>query len=195
MRRSLTWLVALPLLLAGSQAAHVLAYQLVYPGVHVRTHALLVSGHGYLDRLPLVLGIACGIALVALAVAAIDAARGRPARALPPWAFALLAPVAFVLQEVLELSFHSGTLAWQAATAPTFLPGLLLQLPFALLAWLAARMLLRAAVTAGRKLAAQPPAPRPLLPPATLPAVVAGPHARVPAHRLATRGPPLPVAV
>ena len=32
MRRALTWLVALPLLLAGSQAAHLLAYRLAERG-------------------------------------------------------------------------------------------------------------------------------------------------------------------
>jgi hypothetical protein len=195
MRRRLTWLVALPLLVAGSQAAHALAYRLVYPGVRVRSQALLVSGHGYLDRLPLVLGVGCAVAFVALAVAALDAARGRPARGLPPWAFALLAPVAFALQELLELSFHTGTVAWQAAIAPTFLPGLLLQLPFALLAWLAARLLLRAATNAGRALALRPPS-HPLVPHvASAPTSIVGPRTRVLAERLAKRGPPLLVAV
>ncbi|HJX47473.1 MAG TPA: hypothetical protein VJ375_06490, partial [Gaiellaceae bacterium] len=78
MRRGLTWLVAVPLLVAGSQAAHALTYRLVYPGTSIRVHALLVSGHGYLDRLPLVLGVTLAIALVALLVAALDASRGRP---------------------------------------------------------------------------------------------------------------------
>jgi hypothetical protein len=59
---------------------------------------------------------------------------------------------------VLELSLHTGTLGWHAAAEPTFLPGLALQLPFALLAFLAARLLLRAAVRLGRLLA---DAPRP----------------------------------
>ena len=68
MRRGLTWLVAVPLLVAGSQAAHALTYRLVYPGTSIRVHALLVTGHGYLDRLPLVLGAALAIALVALLV-------------------------------------------------------------------------------------------------------------------------------
>jgi hypothetical protein len=194
-KRGLTWLVAVPLLLASTQAAHLIAYRIAYPATPLRAHALLATGHGYLDRLPLVFGAAGAIALVALLVAAVDASRGKAARALPPWAFALLAPIAFTLQEYLERSLHSGTFAWHTAAAPTFLPGLIAQVPLALLAWLAARQLLRVAAHAGRSLLTQPPrlAPEPVavlvpLPPAT-------PRTRVLARRLAERGPPLLVAV
>jgi hypothetical protein len=194
-KRGLTWLVAVPLLLASTQAAHLIAYRIAYPETPVRAHALLATGHGYLDRLPLVFGAAGAIALVALLVAAVDASRGKAARALPPWAFALLAPIAFTIQEYLERSLHSGTFAWHTAAAPTFLPGLIAQVPLAVLAWLAARQLLRVAAAAGRSLLSQPPrlAPEPLavlvpLPPAT-------PRTRVLARRLAERGPPLLVAV
>ncbi|HZL54591.1 MAG TPA: hypothetical protein VFC22_03085, partial [Solirubrobacteraceae bacterium] len=192
MRRGLTWLVAVPLLVAGSQAAHALTYRLIYPGTPVRVHALALTGHGYLDRLPLALGVALAIALVALLVAVLDASRGRQVRALPAWAFAVLAPLAFALQEILELSLHAGTMAWHAIAAPTFLPGLALQLPFSFLAWFAARLLLRAAGRAGRALTARPPVARPLslVTPARAGATL--PRARVLAYRLAKRGPPLP---
>ena len=195
MRRSVTWLVALPLLLAGSQAAHLFAYRVVYPGARIRSRILLDTGHGYLDRLPLVLGIAGAVALVSLLVATLDTARGRPARTLPPWAFGLLAPIAFVAQEFLERSLHSGTFAWHAAAAPTFLPGLLVQVPFALLAWLAARTLLRAAVRVGRALATQRPLRRTALTPSPAPPGIASPRRRQLAYRLAERGPPLSFAV
>jgi hypothetical protein len=195
MRRRVTWLVAVPLLLASSQAAHFFAYRTVYPGTPLRAQVLLATGHGYLDRLPLVFGAAGAIAFVALLVAAVDASRGRGPRALPPWAFGLLAPAAFVIQEYLERSLHSGTFVWHAAAAPTFLPGLLAQVPLALLAWLAARLLLRVAAHAGRSLASRPPrfAPEPLV--VLAPATPAAPRTRVLARRLAERGPPLPVAV
>ncbi len=157
MRRGLAWLFALPLMLAGSQAAHVLAYRWVYPSTDVRLHALFVTGHGYLDRLPFVLAAGGAVALVALLFAAADAAHGRHVERLPASAFALLPPVAFVIQEVLERSVHSGTFVWQAVEAPTFLPGLLFQIPFALTAYLIARLLLGAAERAGRALAAAPP--------------------------------------
>src|SRR5947209_14231361 len=106
MRRGLAWLVTVPLLLASSQVAHFAAYRVVYPGASLRAHVLLSSGHGYLDRLPLALGVGGAIALVALLVTAFDAARGRATRALPPWAFGLFAPIAFAIQEYLERSLH-----------------------------------------------------------------------------------------
>ena len=68
MRRSLAWLVAVPLMLAGSEAAHALAYRLAYPELHVRVHVLLVTGHGYLRWLPLVLGIAGAVVALSLLV-------------------------------------------------------------------------------------------------------------------------------
>jgi hypothetical protein len=155
MRRRLTWLVALPVMLAGSQAAHGLAYRIAFPDEALRVHVLTVTGHGYLAELPLALAIAGAAGVVGLAFAAWDAAHGRRVRELSPLAFALLPPLAFTLQEVLELSLHTGHIGWRALAAPTFLPGLALQLPFAVLAYLVARFLLRAAVELGRAFAQQ----------------------------------------
>ncbi len=129
MRRGLAWALTLPLVLLGTEAAHALAYDVVYPQAHARI--LLQTGHGYLDWLPLALALAGAVALAALCVAAADAARGLPARDLPAWAFALLPPATFVIQELLELSLHTGRFGWHALLAPTFLPGLALQLPLA----------------------------------------------------------------
>lgn len=152
MRRSVVWLAAAPLMLGGSQVAHAVAYRIAYPQAHVRVAAMLATGHAYFSRLPLVLAAAGACLLVSLVVTALDAARGRAARALPAWAFALLPPLAFALQETLELSLHTGTFAWRAVLAPTFVPGLLLQLPVAFLTYLVARFLLRAAERIGRAL-------------------------------------------
>jgi hypothetical protein len=192
MRRRLAWLVATPLMLGGSQAAHALAYRWVYPEAHVRFLALASTGHGYLVQLPIALGIAGAVTLVSLLVAALDAARGRRARALPAWAFAVLPPLAFVVQEVLELSLHMGTLGWRAVLEPTFLPGLALQLPFALAAYVAARLLLRAAERLGRLFATKrtPAFVELVFAPAAGP-----PCARVSTLRLSSRGPPLVAAV
>jgi hypothetical protein len=85
MRRGLTWLVAAPLLVAGSQAAHSLTYRLVYPGAPARLSALEVAGHGYLDRLPLVLGVALAVALVALPYDAGARPYGLPGASLVSW--------------------------------------------------------------------------------------------------------------
>ncbi len=190
MRRGLAWIFALPLMLAGSQAAHVLAYRWVYPSTDVRVHALFITGHGYLDRLPFVLAAGAAVALVALVFAAADAARGRHVARLPAGAFALLPPVAFVVQEVLERSIHTGTFFWQAVEAPTFVPGLLLQVPFALVAYVGARLLLGAAETAGRALAANPPRPVFVIAPERPPEPVVSRRRSLLGDRLAQRGPP-----
>jgi hypothetical protein len=196
MRRGVAWLSALPLILAGSQAAHVIAYRLVYPSSHVRLHELVATGHGYMEQLPLVLGIAGAIAVVSLLVGVADAARGRRLRALPAWAFALLPMASFTLQEVLERSLHAEAFVWRAVESPTFLTGLLLQLPFALLAYVIARLLLHVAEEAGRRLGSVLPPAR--LEPASLPVPVVVSRtvrANALALRLAKRGPPRPLRV
>jgi hypothetical protein len=154
MKRRLNWLVAVPLMLAGTQVAHGLAYALVYRQADA---GLLQAGHGYLSWLPLAFGAGGALALVGLAGTVVDAARGRQTRELPAAAFALLPPTAFALQELLELSLRTGTFGWRAFLAPTFLPGLALQLPFALVAFVLARVLLRAATRVGLALARRVP--------------------------------------
>jgi hypothetical protein len=180
-------------MLAGSQVGHVLAYRWTYPQAHVRVHELLATGHSYMDYAPFVLGFAGAVLLVSLLVAVVDSARGRAVRALPPWAFALLPPLAFTLQEHAERWLHGGVFSWFTALGPTFLPGLLLQLPFGFAAYLVARFLLRAAERLGRALAPSPP-PRARLAPSVSAArpEPALPRRGVLASHQAKRGPPLP---
>jgi hypothetical protein len=154
MKRSLLWLVAVPLVVSGSQVAHVLAYRMAYRDVPVRVRVLLLSGHGYMELMPLAIGVAAAVAVLSLAVAVADVAQGRAIRALPAWAFAVLPMLGFALQEHLERLLHTGSFPTNEILAPTFLPGLLLQLPFGLLAYLAARLLLRGAASLGRAVAA-----------------------------------------
>lgn len=193
MRRVLAWLLAIPLMVAGSQVAHVVAYRLVYPDAHVRLQALVASGHSYFDYAPAALGLAAAAILVSLAFAVADSSRGRAPRSLPPWAFAVVPPLAFVLQEHLERWLHGGVFPWYTVLDPTFLLGLLLQLPFALLAYLAARLLLRAAERVGCALAPRRERRRfaVSLSSLLLPAAPVLPRLSVLARCDAQRGPPL----
>jgi hypothetical protein len=152
-RRVLAWLVAVPPMLVGMEAAHAVAYRLVFPESTLRGSVLAATGHAYAAWLPLLLGIVGAVAVVGAGAAAVDVARGRDVRQLDAGAFALLPPLAFALQELLELSLHTGSVAWHAFAEPTFLPGLALQLPFALVAYLIARLVLRVAVKLGGLLA------------------------------------------
>jgi hypothetical protein len=140
-------------MLAGSQAAHAFAYRFAAPDGHERAHLLEESGHGYFAYAPLVAAIAVALCLVAFTLRVLAARRGRPGGALSLSAFALLPPLAFVFQEHAERLLHTGQIPVRAALEPTFRIGLLLQLPFALGAYLLARWLLGAADDLGSALA------------------------------------------
>src|SRR5205823_1593512 len=60
-----------------------------------------------------------------------------------PWFFFVLPPLAFALQELAERLLHAESFPFYAAFEPRFLLGLLLQIPFGLLALLVARAFLR----------------------------------------------------
>ncbi len=192
MRRSLAWLVAVPLMLAGTQVAHVLAYRIVYPQAGIRLHALLETGHAYMSLLPLALGFAGAVVGLSLVATVADAARGIGVRSLPPWAFALLPVAGFAFQEYIERWLAWGFIPWYAAARPTFVVGIALQLPFGALAYLAARFLLRAAKRLGHRMRVSPPRPRLL--PCHVPVPAVQPLPPLPSllsRRLGRRGPPL----
>ncbi|MGI9186093.1 MAG: hypothetical protein ACR2J9_00995 [Gaiellales bacterium] len=140
-RRRSAWLVSLPLVVVGSLLAHQLAY-LVVAGTHA--DALLAeTGHGYLDQLPTGALLALICLVLGLALAGIDRARERTGQAIPPWLVALVPMIGFALQEHVERYAHTGQVPWGAALDATFLVGLALQLPFAALVFVIARLLLR----------------------------------------------------
>jgi hypothetical protein len=121
----LAWFLVTPLAAAGVLAAHALAYRL--------TGAEAGALHAYLDHAPQVLAVLASLGLVGLAV---QERGGRP----PVYAFAFLAPIGFACQEHFERLVHTGDLPW-LVTTPTFLVGLLLQVPVALLCmWVARRV-------------------------------------------------------
>ena len=144
MRRRSAWLVSLPLVVLGSLLAHELAY-VVVAGEHV--DALLAeTGHGYFNQLPAaaLLGLSCVI--LGLGLAALDQVRGVRGKSIPAWLIDLVPLAGFTLQEHAERFAHSGDVPWAAALEATFIAGLALQLPFAALAFVAARALLRTVV-------------------------------------------------
>ena len=165
-RRAAAWLLSLPLMIAGTQVAHVLAYRWVYPNAHIRLIELLATGHGYMvgtrGYLPLVLGIVGAVDLVAAGWVFAGSLRRSMQRPVPAWAFALMPLLCFTLQEFLERWLAGAPFPWWMVLQPTFRIGLALQLPFAVLAFLAARLLLRAADSAARNVARRRAAPRPV---------------------------------
>jgi hypothetical protein len=149
-----TLLLLVPLLAGGWLAAHELAYRLVAPGTHERHELLARSGHGYLHWVQLATALCVALVFVGIALAARQAGTGCGGTRSPAHRLALLPPLGFFLQEHLERLVHSGGFPVNTVLEPTFLVGLLLQLPLALLAYFLARLLLDAAESLGLALSA-----------------------------------------
>jgi len=144
-RRLLAWIVSVPLVAAGVECGHWLAYRVVYPDPYSRGQTLAASGHHYLSDAPLFFAVLGAVALCAFGLRVFRrGAPGSGAVRVSLLPFLLVSPLAFALQECTERLFVGGW-PFAAVLAPTFMPGLLFQVPFALLAFAAARWLLRAA--------------------------------------------------
>jgi hypothetical protein len=136
--------LSLPLAAVGCLAGHAAGYALV--GMS-RQDAHI---HGYLGYAPQFLAVSAAFVTVALALRVSGRFKGRPAA----WPFALLPPLAFVAQELIERV--AAGLPGHAVFEPAVYAGLAVQLPIAFLAYRAARALLRVADGAGRALRLAP---------------------------------------
>lgn len=172
-RHGLAWLTVVPLAAIGALGAHESAYRLLDAGGE--------GVHGYLAHMPQLL---VGLSVLAALGARLTARRGRAPAA---WPFAAVALGGFAIQEHVERLVHTGELTL-LATWPVFLLGLVLQLPFALAAYLVARALLHVA----QALTEPHAAPRLAAPPVLFPAAVAAVLPAGPLHLLGRplRGPP-----
>ena len=159
MRRSGPWLISIPLMIAGSQVAHALAYRLAYPQAQVRWRVLESTGHGYLAFLPLAAGIVGAVLLAGCLVIVADAARRREPGPMPAWAFALLPILGFTVQEFTERWLAGSDFPWWMVLQPTFRIGLVLQLPIGLVVFALVALLVRIARRIGAALIGRTPAP------------------------------------
>jgi len=194
-RRLGVWCLTLPLALVGTEVAHALAYHLAYPEAAVRFRVLAQTGHGYFDLLPLALGLVGATLLLGFLADVATTARGRSTRSLPIWAFMLVPPLAYTIQELSERWLYGSNAPWLVVLQPTFRYGILLQLPFALLAFLVAWLLLRASVSLGRAIRLRAAVRSRRLPDRARPSFTGLRIPRPSLHALghATRGPPVAV--
>jgi hypothetical protein len=145
MKGALALLLTAPLALVSSQLAHDAAYLGAEPDAEKRSHLLERTGHAYLAELakPTAL-VAVALCLTGLALYSVYVRRGgrhpRPG-ALP---FALVPVAAFMLQEHIERVIELGRFPHTLLLERPVLLGLALQLPFALVAYGLAWLLLRA---------------------------------------------------
>jgi hypothetical protein len=172
-----------PLLVVGVLSGHALGYRWTVADAHEQTHVLEASGHGYLAYAPLVVALGLSVVVVAFLARVRAILRGGTDGELPPWVFALLAPLAFLAQEYVERLVHSSEVAWATVLEPPVVAGLLLQLPVALVVLAVARALARLADAVGRALGAEPREPLAEL---LLPCPVSA--AALPVPRIAGRG-------
>ena len=122
----------------GSLAAHTLGY---LPHVaEGREH--LEAGPGPGPHVPLLVGLLAALALTWLANRVWRILRRRPPRPLSPGWFVVVPPLGWSLQEATERRLGVESFPFNAAHEPAFLKGLLVQVLFAVLAFLAARLLL-----------------------------------------------------
>ena len=154
MRRLSAWLVAVPLMIVGSQVAHVLAYRIAVSG---RDGALARAD----DHRPRLHVVRASCARCDRRAAGRRPRRGRrrrlpprpPAGRCPRGRSPCLPPLGYALQEITERWVAGSSDVWLAVQEPTFRIGLLLQLPFALVAFVVAWLLLRVARSVGQALA------------------------------------------
>ena len=159
---------SLPLAAAGTLAGHAAGYALV--GSSRRDEL----AHGYLSYAPQFLALCLAVVVLALTLRATGRLRGTPAA----WPFALIPPLAFLAQELIERL--AAGLPAHAVLEPAVYVGLAAQLPVALIGFLAARALLRVTDEAARVLANPPvftPGPMPLALPASASLLAAVPLA------------------
>jgi hypothetical protein len=142
-RERLAWFVTLPIAVIGYQSAHATVNALLGSPASARSELLLRHGPGA--------GLVPFLGCVALAVVA-AALAGRAAGTWPAHhsaasriPFAVIAPALFIVQEHLETALRTGAVPLGAVIEPTFLPGLLLQIPFAIAGYAIARALVRLA--------------------------------------------------
>lgn len=178
MRKRALLAFSLPLAAAGTLAGHAAGYAIVGSS---RRDAL---AHGYLGYAPQFLALCVAVLALALALRVSGRLQGRPVA----WPFALIPPVAFLAQELIERLVVG--LPAHAVLEPAVYVGLAAQLPIACAGFLVARALVRVADEAADALVRRPPfAPRstPLAPALPQPSLV---PARLGFDRLG-RAPPL----
>jgi hypothetical protein len=137
-RRRVSWLVSGLLAAVGSLTAHTLG---------LLPHAVEGPGHTEAGpeptaHLPLAAGLITAIVEVSLLSRAWNSVRGRPTQPLAPVWFVAVPPLGWALQEATERRLGVESFPFDAAREPAFLKGLLVQLLFGILAFLAARLLL-----------------------------------------------------
>ena len=160
-RFRLSWLIAVPLMVAGSFAARAASYVcLPQNGGETGNEATEHVQAGVRGvQWPLLLGVVAALVSVAFVLQVIRLVSGRRPRPVSAWAFFWLPPLAFVGQEIVERVIQ-GSVDLGPGVLSRLAVGLALQLPFALVALALAFLLLAAATRIARTIHAERPVSR-----------------------------------
>jgi hypothetical protein len=195
-RRLSAWLVALPLMAAGTWLSHCYALSAVDPSTHAAAHhaghAGRMSAASVIFTAPFLFACAAILALALVYQAALSF-RGHGVARMSALPFAVVPALGFFLHQHFEQLASSGTISVAALTAPAFLLGLILQIPFGIVAFFAVRFLLRFADRLGLTLA-ELRKPRRAIPSIRRPRtslLAHGPRLALLARSAAPRAPPL----
>jgi hypothetical protein len=197
--RRIPWLLALPLMAAGSVAAHLVGYAVAPAGLERATGTGREVGglherasQGVAGHAVLWLGLAVSIVGVICLRAVLARVRGRESRRLGAGCFFVLPLLAYSAQEVIERLLHAESFPFHAVLEPRFMLGLALQLPFAAAAFLVGWFLLRVGIRLLRFLGRPPrTAAHVLAARLWAPTSVALPRVRALSRGHPLRGPPL----
>jgi hypothetical protein len=146
----LAWLLAFVLTVAGWISAHEVAYRLALPHPHASGSDLVNARHAYLAYASFLVVLCLFLAVLCMAGLALRHDGVRPPSGRLLLLFVLLPPLGFALQEVIE-SLLTGSLPVEAGLESTFLVGILLQVPFAVVALVVARLFFAAARSIARR--------------------------------------------
>jgi len=137
-RRGLCWVLSVSLAAVGSLAAHSLGY--LPHAAEGREH--LEGGTQAASHLPLLAGLLAALIIVGLTHRAWRMVRRHPARLPPAGWLVVVPPLGWALQEAAERRLRVESFPFDGAHEPAFVKGLVVQLLFGALAFLAARLLL-----------------------------------------------------
>jgi hypothetical protein len=136
---------------AGTFVSHCYVFAALAPSEHA-AHGGKTGLVGFFGAVPFFFSCLALVAL-GLSVRSVQDLGARPGAGLSAWPLGVLAPAGFLLHQGFSHATGAGTIA--SLAGPAFLVGLALQIPLGLLAYLAARALLRAADRLGAALAAR----------------------------------------
>jgi hypothetical protein len=149
-RPLLALLLTLPAVIGGSLTAHFVTYLVANPDGHERARVLAETGHAYLQRPWLIALVLMTVFGVGGLLCVHSEIHGRASGRVSVTPFLLGAPLGYAALEHLERLFATGTWPADLLVQPSFLFGLALQLPFAVLAVAISRLVLRSASSVAR---------------------------------------------